>query len=69
MKYSQSQSITVSKQKAFVSYKQYNAPKMLHIMYKPGKTVKHVIIICTDTVNYLYTHTYYCTVLLLKISC
>jgi len=60
MKYSQSQSITVSKQKAFVSYKQYNTPIMLHItitMYKPGKTVKQVIIICTDTVNYLYTHT------------
>jgi len=60
MKHSQSQSITVSKQKVFVSYKQYNTPRMLHItimMYKPGKTAKHVITICTDTVNYLYVHT------------
>jgi len=34
--------------------------KMLHItimMYKPGKAAKHVIIICTNTENYLYVHT------------
>jgi len=36
------------------------------MMYKPGKAAKHIIIICTDTVNYLYIHTKYSKVLLLK---